>query len=53
MSDGCKLILIPFTGRKRRKAWNKTREKYMPLKRRQIRTDRESYNNKEDGQKYF
>ena len=29
MSDGRKLILSPFTGRKERKAWNKTREKYM------------------------
>ena len=26
MSDGRKLILSPFTGRKNRKAWNKTRE---------------------------
>ena len=30
MSDGCKLILSPFTGHKKQKAWNKTREKYMP-----------------------
>ena len=30
MSDGRKLILSPFTGRKKQKAWNKTREKYMP-----------------------
>ena len=30
MSDGCKLILSPFTGRKKQKAWNETREKYMP-----------------------
>ena len=28
MSDGRKLILSLFTGRKKRKAWNKTREKY-------------------------
>ena len=34
MSDGCKLILIPFTGRKKRKAWNKTRGKYVPEERR-------------------
>ena len=27
MPDGCKEILSPFTGCKRRKAWNKTREK--------------------------
>ena len=53
MSDGCKIILSPFTGRKKREAWNKTREKYMPVKRRQIETDRGSYYNKEDGQKYF
>ena len=39
MYDGRKLILSPFTGRKKRKAWNKTREKYMPVKRRQIETD--------------
>ena len=31
MSDGCKLILNAFTRRKKRKAWNKTKEKYMPL----------------------
>ena len=35
MLDGCKLILSPFTGRKRRKAQNKTREKYMPKEGRQ------------------
>ena len=35
MSDDCKLILNPFTGRKKRKAWNKAREKYMPEERRQ------------------
>ena len=45
MSDGRKLILSPFTGRKKRKAWNKTREKYMPVKRRQnlAETNRGSY----------
>ena len=32
MSDGCKLIHSPFTGNKKRKAWNKTREKYTPVK---------------------
>ena len=44
MSDGGKLILSPFTGRRKRKAW-KTREKYMPVKRRQnlAETDRGSY----------
>ena len=49
MSDGCKLILSSFTERKKQKAWNKTREEYMTVKRRQIETDRESYYNKEDG----
>ena len=38
MPDGRKRILSPFTGRKKRKAWNKTREKYMPVKRRQKQT---------------
>ena len=49
MSDGCKLILSPFTGCKKQKPWDKTREKYIPVKRRQIETDRESYYSKEDG----
>ena len=35
MSDGRKRILNPFTGCKNQKAWSKTREKYMPVKRRQ------------------
>ena len=45
MSDGRKLILNPFTGHKKRNAWNKTREKYMPIERRQnlAETDRGSY----------
>ena len=42
MSDGFKLTLRPFKGRKKRKSWSKTREKYMPAKRRQIETDRRS-----------
>ena len=49
MSDGRKLILSPFTGRKKRKVWNKTREKYMPVKRKQIETDKGSHYNKEHG----
>ena len=49
MSDGHKLILSPFTGGKKQKAWNKTRERYVPVKRRHIETDRGSYYNKEDG----
>ena len=53
MSDGRKLVLSPFTGRKKGRACNKIREKYMLVKRRQIGTDRGSYYNKEDGYKYF
>ena len=34
-SAGHKRILSSFTGHKKRKAWNKTREKYMPEERRQ------------------
>ena len=42
MSDGRKRILSSFNERKKRKAWNKTREKYIPVKRRQnlAETDR-------------
>ena len=45
MSDGRKRILSPFTGRKKRKTWNKTGEKYMPEERRQnlAETDRRPY----------
>ena len=45
MPDGRKRILSPFTGRKKRKAWNKTRWKYIPVKRKQnlAETDRGSY----------
>ena len=37
--------MSPFTGRKKQKAWNKSREKYMPVKRRQnlAETGRGSY----------
>ena len=35
MSDGRKRILSPFTGRKKRKAWNKSGEKYMSEESRQ------------------
>ena len=50
MSDGLKRIVSPFTGRKKRKAWNKTRETYMPVKRRQnlTETDRGSNYNKQE-----
>ena len=30
-----KFWVLSFTGRKKQKVWNKTREKYMPVKRRQ------------------
>ena len=45
MSDGCKRMLSPFTEHKKRKPWSKSREKYMPVKRRQnlAETDRGSY----------
>ena len=48
MSDGCKQILSPSTARKKRKAWNKTRGKYMSVKRKQnlAETDKGSYYNK-------
>ena len=44
MSDGRKLILSPFTGCKKLKAWNVAREKYMPEEIRQnlAETDRGS-----------
>ena len=32
LSGVCKQILSPFTGHDKQKAWNKTREKYMPEK---------------------
>ena len=39
------VVLSPFTGNKKRKAWSKTREKYMPEKRRQslAKTEKGSY----------
>ena len=42
MFDSRKLILSPFTGHRKRKAWNKSREKCMPVKRKQnfAETDR-------------
>ena len=44
MPDGRKRILGPFTGHKEQKAWNKPREKYMLIKRRQnlLETERGS-----------
>ena len=50
MSGGRQRILSPFTGRKTPKAWNKTREKYMPEERRQNLAETEwgSYYNQEE-----
>ena len=50
MSDGRKRILSLFTGRKKRKAWNTTGEKYMSEESRQnlAETDRGSYCNQEE-----
>ena len=55
MPDGRKQILSHFTWRKKRKAWNKTREKYMPLKWRQnlTETDRGSYYKEEWLEEYL
>ena len=45
LSVARKRIRSPLTGLKKRRAWNNTREKYMPVKRRQnlAETDRGSY----------
>ena len=45
MPYGRKLILSTFSGRKKRKVWNKTREKYISVNRRQnlAKTDWGSY----------
>ena len=50
MCAGRKQILRPFTGRKKRKAWNNTREEYMPEERRKnlAKTDRGSFYNQEE-----
>ena len=55
MLDGRKRILSHFTGRKKQKALNKTREKYMPAKRRQdlAETDRGSYYKEECLQEFL
>ena len=34
MPDDLKRLLSPIAGHKKAKAWNQTREKYMPVKRR-------------------
>ena len=54
MSDGRKRILGPFTGCKKRKAQNKTTEKFMPVKRRQNLAETDSgHVTKRNGQKNF
>ena len=54
MPDGRKQILSPFTGCKKRKASNKTREKYMPVKRRQNLAETDGgHITKRNGQKNF
>ena len=55
MSDRRKRILGLFTGSKKRKAWNKTRENYMPVKRRQnlAETDKGSYYKEESLEEFL
>ena len=50
MSGGRKRNLSPFTGHKKRIAWNKTREKYILEERKQnlAETERGSYYNKKE-----
>ena len=50
MSDGCRQIVSPFTGRKKWKAWNNTRKIYRPVKKRQnlAEKDKGKYYNKEE-----
>ena len=50
MSGGLELILSPFIGNKKWKAWNKTREKYMPEESGQnlAETDRGWFYNQEE-----
>ena len=47
MSAGRKRILSPLTGKRKRKAWNSTREKHLPEERRQnlSETNRGSFYN--------
>ena len=54
MPDG-QQILSPFTGHKKWKAWNKTREKHMLVKRQQnlAETDRGSYYKEEWLEEYL
>ena len=55
MYDVRKRILGPFTGRKQRKVWNKTRVKYMPVKRREnlAETEKGSYYKEEWLEKFL
>ena len=55
MPDGRKRILSPFTKRRKLKAQNKTREKYIPVKRRPnlAETDRESYYKEESLEEFL
>ena len=54
MPDNRKQILGPFTGRKERKAWNKTRVKYMPVKKDKIQLKQTGdHIAKRNGQKNF
>ena len=55
MPGGRKRIRSPFTGRKTRKAWNKTTEKHIPEERRQnlAETDRGSYYKQEEWLEVF
>ena len=50
MSDGRKLILTPFAGRKKNKKYNIIKEKYIPVKGRQNSVEIVgSFYNKQDG----
>ena len=55
MFEGRNLILTPFTACKKINAWNKTRKKHMPEKRRQdlVKMGRGSYYNKENSWENF
>ena len=54
MPNGRTQIVSTFTGRKKRKAWNKTREKYMLVKRDKVQLKQTGDNiTKRNGQKNF
>ena len=52
MPDDLKQILSPIAGHKKAKAWNQTREKYMPVKRRQNLTNGDHFTQR-NGQNNF